>query len=76
MGTAKLYIQAKALTRKQWPSCAEAEEMVDSAWEKAVKYHDRQVNMVMLPSAMGDLVHRGAREIASSQFNSNFCHMY
>jgi len=65
IGTAKLYIQALALTRNPWPTRNGAEQMVDWAWAKAVAYHDKRTNAEMAPPRMGNLENKLAREIVS-----------
>ncbi|KAF8414460.1 hypothetical protein EV426DRAFT_579175 [Tirmania nivea] len=63
IGTAKLYIQAYAFTRKLWPMRNEVEQMVDWAWTKAIGYHDKRTNMEMPLPAIGNLENKLAREI-------------
>jgi hypothetical protein len=68
MGTAKLYIQAYALTRNPWPTRREFDQTVDWAWTKAVRFHDKQTNVEMPPPRMGILENKLAREIVSDEY--------
>ena len=63
IGTAKLYIQAFALTRKLWLTRNGAEQMVDWACARAVPYHDKRTNAEMAPHRMGNLENKLARQI-------------
>ena len=56
--TAKLFVQAIALTRNPWPTRGQTDDIIDEAWTNAVLHHNRTNN-----ASVARLSDRQAREI-------------